>query len=99
MIMIIILILVSIILIISMIIFLQRHGKDLDLDGVFEGNDGDVDHHHHQDHLDHHDHNHDQGGDLDLDGVVESNVAVIGATRVDSRAAVKRVKAMISNYS
>ena len=28
----------------------------------------------------------DQGGDLDLDGVVESNVAVIGATRVDSRA-------------
>ena len=85
MIMIIILILVSIILIISMIIFLQRHGKDLDLDGVFEGNDGDVDHHH-QDHLDHHDHNHDQGGDLDLDGVVESNVTVIGATRVDSRA-------------
>ena len=28
----------------------------------------------------------DQGGDLDLDGVVESNVTVIGATRVDSRA-------------
>ena len=28
----------------------------------------------------------DQGGDLDLDGVVESNVAVIGAPRVDSRA-------------
>ena len=30
----------------------------------------------------------DQCGGLDLDGVVESNVAVIGATRVDSRAGV-----------